>query len=375
MVIVKVQEREKKMRRMLEHKELSVEVINAELLNKNRVKLISGGNYIPIDGSDLRKKKSEKIENLMKVRDLDGKFVNGYRTINAVLIQKNHVQLLSSIPYSSNAEDFKSENELTLNLIDKIDESVDRGDNHITYLLDSKYDDQKYFEKIESYKDFFITRAKYLNRIVINKAGKSVSLSSLKYRSIGVMEYKTIFVSGKKYHDIRAYFSYANMVYNKQNLTVINVELKTQKNKKLFKKPFYLLTNINYKRASKDRITNIYHAYLKRWKIELVFKFLKTSLGWEKFGLKNYEANKKLITMVFMVAAYLYEIENISIDKDIIAYLAYLGRGKGTISKKYLLQGIETLITINKNIEILKENYTEEQINEMHNALNIKRMF
>jgi hypothetical protein len=200
----------RKMRRLLEHKDFSVDLVNSELLNKERIKLCSGANYIPIDGSEMRKSNSKKMENLMKVRDLKGKLVNGYRTVNAILIQKNKVQLLCTVPYSSNADDFRSENTITFNLMDNINKSIDKGDNHITYLLDSKYDDQKYFERIAKEEDFFIVRVKHLKRIVIDNRGKSRALVDLKYHKIGTIEYETIFVAGKKYKNVRAHFSYAS---------------------------------------------------------------------------------------------------------------------------------------------------------------------
>jgi len=365
----------RKMRRLLEHNDFSVDIVNSELLHKERIKLCSGANYIPIDGSEMRKSNSKKMEDLMKVRDLKGKLVNGYRTVNAILIQKNKVQLLSTVPYSSNADDFRSENTITFNLMDNINKSIDKGDNHITYLLDSKYDDQKYFERITKENDFFITRVKHLNRKVIDNRGKSRNLVDLKYRKVGTVEYETIFVAGKKYKNVRAHFSYASILYNEQKLTVINIELRNGKGDNLFDKPFYIITNITYSRFSKDRIIRIYNAYLKRWKIELVFKFLKNNLGWEKFGLKSYKANKNLIAMTFMVAAYLYEIEDVDVDEQVISYLAYIGRGKGKVSKKYILQGIEKIITVNRTIESLKENYTEEEIDEIHKALKVERMF
>ena len=206
------------MRRLLKHNDFTVDLINSELLHKERIKLHSGGNYIAIDGSEMRKPSSDKIENLMKVRSLDGKLVNGYRTINAILIQKNNVQLLSTIPYSSNADDFRSENTITFDLIDNINKSINKGNYHLTYLFDSKYDDQKYFNRIAQEGGFFITRVKYLNRKVTDNGGKSKALIDLTYRNIGTIEYETIFVTGKKYKNIRASFRYANIIYNEQKL-------------------------------------------------------------------------------------------------------------------------------------------------------------
>lgn len=39
--------------------------------------------FVPVDGSEIRKQYSKKLENLMRVRDLDGQLISGYRTINS----------------------------------------------------------------------------------------------------------------------------------------------------------------------------------------------------------------------------------------------------------------------------------------------------
>jgi len=367
----------RKMSRLLSQKELTVKVINSKILNKDRVKLSKmDSNYIILDGSEMRKPSSEKMENLMKVRALKGGYINGYRTLSGILINNNKKpSLLATIPYSSKADDFKSENTIAFDLIKNINDSVERNNGIITYLLDSNYDNQKFFDKIESYGDKYIIRAQYLKRNVIDNRGKTRYLKDLKYRSIGAVEYETLFVSGRKHKNIKAKFSYANFTLNNIKMTSVNVKLLKGNGSSLFKKDFYLITNITYSRASKNRIMKIYNAYGYRWKIELVFKFLKSNLGWEKFRLKDYEANKKMIALLFMIAAYLYDVGKVKIDLKVIEMLAYMGAGKGKITEFYITRGLKTFISMNETIRYLKENYTEEEIDEIHKELEEQRRF
>lgn len=364
------------MSRLLSQEELTVEVINSKMLNKDRIKLSkTGSNYVALDGSEMRKPYSETLEDLMKVRSLKGGYVNGYRTLSGILINNKKPTLLATIPYSCNADEFKSENTIAFDLIKSIDSSVERNNGIITYLLDSNYDNQKFFNKIESYGDKYIIRAQYLKRNVVDNKGRTRYLKDLKYKDVGVFEYETLFISGKKYKNIKAKFSYSSFILNDIKMTSINVKLLKGNGNNLFKKDFYLITNITYSRVSKNRIIKIYNAYGYRWKIELVFKFLKSNLGWEKFRLKNYEANKKMIALLFMIGAYLYDVGKVKINLGVIEKLAFMGAGKGKITEFYIARGLRSFINMNEEIRFMKENYTDEEIDEIHKELEEERMF
>jgi len=96
---------------------LDVEKMNENLLI-NSLSRLSGELrvFVIYDGSDIRKPESEKLENLGLVRDLDGKFVRGYQTMNCVMIdnQTGTLKLLNCQPYSNNDPKFVSEKELKL---------------------------------------------------------------------------------------------------------------------------------------------------------------------------------------------------------------------------------------------------------------------
>ena len=79
----------------------------SKALIKNSVKKLSGNKrlYIFSDHSDSRKPYSKKLENLGKVRDLNGNIINGYTTLGSVILDEKRRDLtLSNISVQSNKE-------------------------------------------------------------------------------------------------------------------------------------------------------------------------------------------------------------------------------------------------------------------------------
>jgi hypothetical protein len=104
---------------------------------------------------------------------------------------------------------------------------------------------------------------------------------------------------------------------------------------------FYLLTNQEINNP--QEAFQIYLSYFIRWKIETVFKFLKDSLGLEEFRVENFTAIKNIISLTFLIGAYLMELGEVDIDDEFLIWLAKLGRGKGAVTKYFLMQGLQEL--------------------------------
>ena len=88
----------------------------SEALIKNSVEKLNGNKrlYIFSDHSDSRKPYSSKLENLGKVRSLDGGIINGYTTLGSVILDENKKELtLSNITvFSNKQEKFLTKQEL-----------------------------------------------------------------------------------------------------------------------------------------------------------------------------------------------------------------------------------------------------------------------
>ena len=61
-------------------------------------------------------------------------------------------------------------------------------------------------------------------------------------------------------------------------------------------------------------------------------------------GIKP-KAIKTVLTFCYFVAGYFYEIESELIENETIQFIAYLGNGKGKVTRHYILQGFSKMIT------------------------------
>lgn len=117
-----------------------------------------------LDGSDLRKPHSSKLEHLSTVRALDGDLIPGYQTLNAVGIASTGVQaLLYQHTYSPLEPAYKSDNDQVRTAILEINRALRAvGVVRITWILDRGFDDLKVIELILELGDCFIIRAQHI---------------------------------------------------------------------------------------------------------------------------------------------------------------------------------------------------------------------
>ena len=87
----------------------------------------------------------------------------------------------------------------------------------------------------------------------------------------------------------------------------------------------------------------IYQAYLLRFKIEVVFRFLKTNLGWETFQVRDFESIKNLIAFAFYLVGYFKELSKDIQNHEFYRLIAQIGGGKGIISLHFILKGIRRM--------------------------------
>ena len=110
----------------------------------------------------------------------------------------------------------------------------------------------------------------------------------------------------------------------------------------------------------------VYQIYLKRSRIECVFKFLKEGMGWEEIQIQDFQSIQNLLSICFFLAAYLYEIKEQEVHDDFVILLAKIGGGKGVVSRHYIFQGIQQLVAKHRVDRILEEEKASQQtIEEM----------
>jgi hypothetical protein len=146
--------------------------------------------------------------------------------------------------------------------------------------------------------------------------------------------------------------------------TAVKITAKSRDGQEIFTNPMLLITNKSV--TTVEQALSIYQIYMKRSRIETVFKFLKEGLGWEEIQVRNFLGIQRLLSFCFFIAAYLYKVGDQEVHDDYVILLARLGGGKGVVSKHYILQGIKALLSKYRVDIFFKEyNPSEDTIENM----------
>ena len=370
--------------------------------------------YVLHDGSELRKPNAQDMEYLGKVMSLQKQVISGYKTLNSVAvdISGKDITLIDHTLYSTGMPNYVSKE--TIGLIrqesskvpnldpikwDNVEKetylnnstvyfqallnshnTLKRGnlDIKITHIQDREFDGEEYFEYTDDLKDEFITRLKLsrlsnLTRPVYTPQGKLskklayVKLIDKAFEHQFSYDIQRITIKNKTYVNVKCLIEWEKLVLNNRTYSVVRITLKDEKGKPIFQQPMMLITNRVLECAQDAR--QIYQAYLLRFKIEVVFRFLKTNLGWETFQVRDFQSIKNLVALAFFLVGYFKELSNDIQNHEIYSLIAQIGGGKGIISIHFLLIGLEKLVHF-QQIQQLIDNHalTKEQIQQAING-------
>ena len=361
---------------------VDVEKLNISLL-ANSTDYFKGKPYIIIlhDGSDIRKRHSKELENLDMVRDLTGKLIKGYPTVNSVAVdlKGKNIRLLQSTPYSSKESSYLSQTDiadyhagrLLKSRKAEVEALLESGEwyNHnriveahafrinekiravnpkavIIHIYDRGHDDTALFEYQTDIGSLFVIRLKLnrnTNELTINNKGKEVAVKLVAQQFFHSSEkiYEKVRFKKKTYQQAKGIFEWNTIELNYRTYSVVKVKFYNRKGQNIFKEPMLLITNMEV--TSEQLAELVYELYMKRSKIEGVFKFCKEQLGWENFRIRQFEGIKNLIGLVYFIAGYFYEIEKELINHPVAQWLAQLGNGKGKVTPHYILIGLGKL--------------------------------
>ena len=334
----------------------------------------------------IRKPYSQSLENLDKVQDLSGNVINGYRTFNSVLVHKNSLSLLSCQPYSQKEKSEEAEGHLTnkevgFSQIRTISKRLkaDISDRTILHLMDREADDVAYFKLIDKeLSDKFIFRLKTNRNSDVeylfekkDKEGKKIK-ESLKFVKIAKVtlanNFEYVFEKfahkGKCYQQAKSLVSYERMWVGDDFYWIVKVEMKTRTGRAIFANPMILITNFEI--FSGEVALFVYQKYLKRSKIEGVFKFLKEELGWEDFRVRDFIAIKNIILLGFFVGSYFCEREPELIKHPLVILVCDLAKSKGKVTKHFFMAGLAKLAQYQMTLQFFKDNdLSEEDIGQL----------
>lgn len=367
-------------------KGISIAETNKILIEKGAASFI-GDPYVVLlhDESNIRKVYSEKMEAISKVKALDGGLVNGYHTLNSVALGQACIHLLSCTPYSTKEEDYK--NEASENNFDGKSllfaqlKSISVGFKSknpaavLIHIIDRGEDDQKVFDYIdEELGDKFVIRLK------LNRNSRVKTWSEAKGKEVAVkiaqksmkwnfeQQYKVFSWRGKCFKNAQAKISYEHFYLGSKSYNVVRIQMYDSGGRKIFKNPMLIATNFEINNI--ETALRVFHLYLKRSKIEGVFKFLKTELGWEEFQVQELLAIKHIIILCYFVGAYFCELEPEILDNEFMRLICKLGGGKDKVTRHFFLKGLQKLYNYEAMLRFFKEqNLSPEDIQILFNNL------
>ena len=317
---------------------------------KDRVEVIH-------DGSDIRKPYSKLLPHLTKVKSLEKQMVNGYNTFNSIVINDldKQIHLLASTPYSTSDPNYNqtigagfNQNDIIFGQITQTDEAIKTyfPDLKVRHLFDRGHDDQNLFEFVDDLGSDFIVRAKSnrnSNEFTVDQKGKlqAVKLinSSLEQTQERILE-KFVW-KNKIFQQAKMTIIWGKLTLRDKTYSVVKVQVVDREKKAIFKDQMLLITNelVNNFEAAFE----IYQAYLRRSKIENVFKFLKDQLGWEEFRVRDFMVIQNIITLCFFVAGYFYEKQHEMVKDPQVITICQLANSKGKVTKYFYLEGLKIL--------------------------------
>jgi len=362
-------------------------------IGSREVRLSGDGPVVLLhDPSDIRKEYSAELECLGCVRSLNGRLVPGYSTFNTVVLdERGHTpQPLDVSVYSNGDPHFVTEEELALyhrlqrtppassaaqklsptrvaeieqfladesivNLYQVVSTQLIRDSRRMQaqypdrwrlHVLDRQFDGVRYVHLIDQeLHDLCVIRLK-LSRTVagIFLDGHPGALTVVEVPCPSWTRYaiSKIRLRHTTYQNVTCRLEWGPFRVEGHEYTMVRVTLYDRHRQPIFTDPMVLLTNLSVTR--RDDACRVYRVYLLRAKIEGVFKFCKTMLGWEAAQVRDYASIRRLLALAFYLAGYFYATDSEVIENPVIALICLLGGGKDRVSRHFFLLGLRNLL-------------------------------
>ena len=255
---------------------------------------IKDNTILIIDGSDITKDYTTKMESIATVRDgSTGEYKLGYHTlgISALTPEKKMPVPVYSRIYSSAENEFVSEDEETIKGLKFLSKHFKK--NNIR-TFDRGYDNNLYYKYLIKHEEKFIIRAKK-NRDVIYK-GKRMNIMEAAHKFKGKYSLK---------------FKKKNGMSADCKITIIPIRLVCRPKDELNlvicygfgKEPMLLITNL---RSEDKRLgVTVVKVYLMRWRIEEFYRFKKQQFGFEEMRVRSLNSIRNLDILLTIAIGYI----------------------------------------------------------------------
>jgi hypothetical protein len=322
--------------------------------------------WLILDGSDLRKRHAREMESLMKVRDLDGDLVPGYRTLNMVGITPGRRGILYHRLFSTQEGGFLSESLEVQQALQTVSRALAPLKERMaaSWIVDRGLDDVAVWRTIWEQKEHVVCRVQHTERIVevVNDRG-AWQLADIEQAQDGlrfmasaetVLKVRRGRQKQAKQQSVRAEIrtcplrlTYESNVRRagpeetrQQELWLVEVRLD-----KAHMQPWLLITD--WPVINAEMAVRIFQMYRQRWAVEDAFKFTKECLGWEDIQLLKLEGIRTMVALSWVAAGFLYEM-GVTLDWPEVQLLARLGgwaMRKGSKPGKIVLtRGLQRLL-------------------------------
>lgn len=314
--------------------------------------------WLIADGSELRKPHARAMPHLMRVKDLDGSLVNGYRTLNVIGITPNHRGVLYHRLFSSKAPGFISEPHEVQQALQTVSQAIAPLKERMsaTWILDTGFDDVAVWRTIWEQQEHVVCRLKHTERLLEYQAKTGewhdgdVTKARKHLRSLGSAETMLVVQRGRQKRPkeqrvaVELWGCRVRLRYD-TNVRREGEGEKVQKEVWLLEvrlpdtglEPWLLLTDWTVE--SKASAVRVFRMYRQRWAVEDSFKFLKECLGWEEVQVMELEAVRMMVALGWVAAGFLYEL-GVSLEWAEVWVLARLG---GWVPHKGRKPGKQTL--------------------------------
>jgi hypothetical protein len=341
--------------------------------------------WLIADPSELRKPYAREMPDLMQVKDLDGRLVPGYRTLNVLGMTPGRRGILYHRLFSSVAEDFVSEPLEIQRGLKQVSQAVEplKESRAVSWIVDRGFDDVAVWRTIWEQEEHVVCRIRHRERLVEyqEQDGKwkegDVEAARQHLRPMASARTEMMVRRGRQTRakrqrvtaEIRSCpvrLTYDTHVRREgegeevqKTLWLVEVEILRST-----WKPWLLITDWPVEDA--ESAVRIFRMYRQRWAVEDSFKFTKGVLGWEEVQLLDLEGIRTLLALAWVAAGFLYEL-GVTLEWEEVRLLARLG---GWVERKDNPPG-KTVLTrgLRRMMDMLYTQAFLDRCREQHGAL------
>ena len=299
--------------------------------------------WLIADPSDLRKPYASEMPDLMQVKDLDGKLVPGYRTLNVLGVTPGRRGILYHRLFSSVEEDFDSEPLEVQRGLKAVSQAVQglKERMAVSWIVDRGFDDVAVWRTIWEQEEHVVCRIRHRERLIEyqdqngNWQEGDVEAAQRHLRPMASARTEMMARRGRQTKPKRQRVTAEirscplRLTYD----THVRREGEGQEVQKVIWlveveilraswKPWLLITDWPVEDA--ESAVRIFRMYRQRWAVEDSFKFTKGVLGWEEVQLLDLQGIRTLLALAWVAAGFLYEL-GITLEWEEVRLLARLG--------------------------------------------------